>query len=206
MVGVKICGLTRREDAELAVELGAFAVGFVFEPSSPRYVGSPDWAPDWASKLKAEKVAVCRAAPIESPDPLFSAIQAIDWPKGETASVEMIRIKVLRPRQGDDLGSLVRLAEGFDWVLLDAYNSVKAGGTGEAIDLSLAHDTVCALREACPHCRIGLAGGLTPATVSKSVEAVQPDYVDVASGVESSPGIKDAEKMKAFIRALGVGR
>lgn len=203
MVKVKICGLTRQEDAELAVELGAFAAGFVFEPTSRRYVGSQHWSPTWLEGLAAEVVAVHGTAPEPLPKLPFSAVQSIEWPHGVACTGAQMLIKVVRPRGGRDLAAAVAQAEGFDWVLLDAYDPEQFGGTGKSVDLELARDVVAGLRGAHPCCQIGLAGGLTPGNVARAAQSVQPDYVDVASGVESSPGVKDAEKMRAFFGALG---
>lgn len=205
MVRVKICGLTRQEDAELAVELGAFAVGFVFEPTSRRYVGSPEWAPAWLEGFAAEVVAVHGSAPAPLHGLPFSAVQAIVWPQGGAGPGSPTRIKVVRPRADMAVGKAVEQTQGFDWVLLDAYDPEALGGTGKSVDLGLARDLVSGIREARPDCQIGLAGGLTPENVARAVEVVGPDYVDVASGVESAPGIKDPEKMRGFFGALGVG-
>jgi phosphoribosylanthranilate isomerase len=205
----KICGLTRREDAELALELGAFAVGFVFEKTSPRYVGSQDWAPNWLDELGGMHVAVFGIAPSRHPGPLFDAVQAAEWPSEElpdSAIQSWERIKVARLVGEEAELVAVELSRTAPFLLIDAHSPNAYGGTGQTVDWDLASRVVALARAANrdnPIFKVGLAGGLTPENVARAVEIVRPDYVDVSSGIEQSPGIKSPEKLRAFFAALG---
>lgn len=190
----------------LALELGAFALGFVFEPSSPRYVGTPDWAPEWLSELGGLHVAAYGVAPSCNPPAGFGAIQAVDWSRGtEVLSTGAKPIWVLRPKPGELRIAILPERQTLPYILLDSYDSAAYGGTGKTTDWDLAETLIAELRArpALQKTRLGLAGGLTPDNVAKAVEIVKPDYVDVSSGVESAPGIKDPEKLRAFFKALG---
>ncbi|MFQ3586100.1 MAG: phosphoribosylanthranilate isomerase [Fimbriimonadaceae bacterium] len=193
---VKVCGLTRREDAELAAELGASALGFVFEPSSPRFVGD-GWFPDWLSGLGVERVAVFgpfRAGVAER----FDRFQATGWDEAEPESPSRIRrISAVRVRAGDTVASILAQVGDADRLLLDAYDPGGYGGMGRRIDWALASEVV----RASP-VPVALAGGLTPDNVADAVGQVRPAMVDVSSGVETSPGIKDPARMRAFFEAL----
>jgi len=199
---VKICGITRLEDAMLACELGAAALGFNFYPKSPRYI-APRVAAEiirclppfvtavgiFADEPEAERVAaVAREAGV-------GAIQLTGprFPAGEEhlASYSMIRsVSVGDSLRPEHLAKLQ--AKAF---LLDAYDPKLAGGTGKTFDWNLA-------REAKQYGRIILAGGLTPENVGDAIRRVRPYAVDVASGVESAPGVKDAAKLRAFVTAV----
>jgi phosphoribosylanthranilate isomerase len=190
---IKICGLTRVEDVELAVELGAYAVGFVLEPSSPRYVGLADVS----RLLDSVPPYVTRTAVMGlfQPGPhlaSFDAVQAIGARKSELEASQRA-IAVYRVGSQDQLPD----QEDADAVLLDAYTDGQFGGTGRAVDLVGAKLAMAdAIRP------VVLAGGLTPETVSGAIKELQPFAVDVSSGVESAPGIKDEALMRAFFLAV----
>ena len=195
MTWVKICGLRRQEDAELAQELGADALGFVFEPTSPRYVGEPAWCPDWIGDLHSELVAVYGRAPMVFPSESFGTIQASDWSKaGPLAG----RSKQLVARIGtvDSADRVVRYLSGVDRLVLDAYDSKDFGGTGKRVDWDLAAEIV-----AMSKVPVVLAGGLTPENVGEAIRRVKPFGVDVSSGIEVEPATKDHAKIRAFIEA-----
>ncbi len=192
MVAVKICGLRSERDARLAADLGAWALGFVFEPSSPRYVGAGDWLPDWFESLTPLKVEVhasahghrgefdmCQAYSFAEPLPLPNRIQAFRLGPG----VHEPEIAV---------GSI-----GARYVLLDAYVEGLLGGTGVVADWERAREIVEA--STAP---VILAGGLTPENVAEAIRRVGPFAVDVSSGVESSPGVKDPDKLRRFFEAV----
>jgi phosphoribosylanthranilate isomerase len=191
---IKICGLQRQEDAELAVELGADALGFVFEPSSPRFVGGIEWWPDWLQNVKAEKVAIFGPVQVGPLNSAFSMVQGIDWPSG--AYLDRRRMAVLRV-DALALESVSRVIESADRLVLDAPHRTAFGGTGTKVDWDLAAEIVAA----CP-IPVVLAGGLTSENVGEAIRKVKPFGVDVSSGVESSPGVKDPEKLKAFLKAV----
>ena len=195
MTWVKICGLRRQEDAELARELGADALGFIFEPTSPRYVGEADWKPDWIEGVDAEPVAVYGPAPTVYPDKLFKTIQASDWSKAGRLEG---RAKQLVARIGpvDTADRVLRYLSGVDRLVLDAYDSKDFGGTGKKVDWDLAAEI--AERSPVP---VVLAGGLTPENVAEAIQRVKPFGVDVSSGIEKEPGVKDPERLRAFIEA-----
>jgi phosphoribosylanthranilate isomerase len=201
---VKICGITRLEDALAAVRLGADALGFNFWPRSKRFV-SP-----------AEVRAIVRRLP-----PLVTAVGVfVDPTRDEVlravdaSGVGVVQLHgdeppelclslplpVLKAIRVTDAHSLAQLAsydvQGF---LLDA-PSPGYGGSGATFDWSLAAEVARELP-------IVLAGGLTHENVAEAVRTVSPWAVDVASGVESAPGVKDAERMARFVeRAKEAGR
>lgn len=195
MIWVKICGLRRQEDAELAQELGADALGFIFEPTSPRYVGSGGWKPDWIDDLRPELVAVYGPAPAVYPPANFKTIQASDWSR---AGQLQGRAKQLVARIGpvDSADRVLRYLTGVDRLVLDAFDSKDFGGTGKKVDWDFAAEIV--ERSKVP---VVLAGGLTPKNVAEAIGKVRPFGVDVSSGIEREPGVKNPEKLRAFIEA-----
>ncbi len=196
MTTVKICGLRRREDVDCAIEAGADALGFVFEPTSPRFVGD-DWSPSWLDEIGLPKVAVFGPArPIDNLE-RFDWAQVIgpahpSWPKGHR------RATVLRLGQSLDLESALDTLDlgGAFAVHLDAHTALEYGGTGETVDWDLAAEVVARISKP-----VILAGGLTPENVSRAIERVRPWMVDVSSGVEDAPGVKNPTKVRAFVAA-----
>lgn len=190
MTRVKICGLTRLEDVSLACELGAGALGFILERSSPRYIGD---RPDFLKA--AAQVAGPYAVPVAvyGKDPsLTCPFPAAQYIPGGTPPEARIHIHVLR--LGDPEPSVQHVA---DATLIDAYHPGGFGGTGMAVDWDAAAEIV--RRSSRP---VVLAGGLTPHNVEEAIERVRPYAVDVSSGIESSPGVKDHVKMEAFFLAV----
>lgn len=205
MVKVKICGITNLNDALLAVEAGADALGFVFYDKSPRCV-----EPDKAAEI------IRGLPPFVTVVGLF-VNTGIDFVNStaESCGLDLIQlhgdetpdfcsmvnrrvVKVFRIRDAQSLGPMkdYRVA-GY---LLDAYSPQVYGGTGHTFNWDIAKDAKM-------HGPIILAGGLTPDNVRKAVEVVRPYAVDVSSGVEAAPGIKDPDKVRKFIEnAKGVGR
>ena len=192
---VKICGITRREDAAAAVGAGANAVGFVFWPGSPRFV----------DPYRARAI-VRSLPPFVTPVGLF-----VNQPLEHIGAVaSLVRLGAVQ-LHGDETiefaGSIgwpvikaVSVEQAAAWpanttLLLDAYDPVKRGGTGRTIDWKGAA-AVAAGR------KILLAGGLTPDNVAEAVGRVRPFGIDVSSSVERSPGIKDHGRIKALFEAL----
>lgn len=193
---VKICGVTSEEDALLAVAMGADAVGFVFAPS-PRQI-APQKAADIAKRLPTEIVTVgvfrdeTRQRVVDTIH--HTRLRAVQLHGRETpGDSHWIRQRVplvIKAFAGGDPALDTADDYGADAILIDS----ATPGSGDVFDWSLA--------EGAPsNRRVILAGGLTPANVADAVRVVRPWGVDVASGVESAPGRKDATKMRAFVAA-----
>lgn len=204
---VKICGLKTLEAARAALVAGADLLGFNFYPSSPRYI-SPAAC---AELVKSLRQAGCSAGLVGVfVNALAGEISSIldgcdldlaqlsgDEPPEILAALRGRAYKALRPAGPPDLeDSLRRYRSSTDspaW-LVDAYHPSAYGGTGQKADWRLARR----LAESTP---ILLAGGLTPENVGEAIRQAQPWGVDVASGVESAPGVKDPARIRAFIQA-----
>ncbi len=201
---VKICGITRSEDARFAVDAGVDAIGLVFYEKSPRFV----------SNVQAEEISqiipafVTRVALFKDADKAFirSVLQQVEidliqFHGSETADFcEQFTLPYIKALGMKDpacdiaylTDSVARYATA-KAVLLDGHAPGEAGGTGESFDWSSVAEV------ARP---VILAGGLTADNVTRAIEIVQPFAVDVSSGVESAPGIKDKEKIAAFMNKL----
>jgi phosphoribosylanthranilate isomerase len=191
---VKVCGITNPEDALFAVAMGADAIGLIFAPS-PRQV-TPDTARDIVRELPPETVAV-GVFRDERPERILDVIdhvrlRGVQLHGHETpaeAAVIRRRVPFLIQAFGADDPRLDRIDDyGVDAVMLDS----STPGSGVAFDWALAERYV-------PGRRVILAGGLTPENVAGAIEQVRPWGVDVASGVEASPGRKDAVKVRRFV-------
>jgi phosphoribosylanthranilate isomerase len=205
-VRVKICGLTRRENALEAIRLGADALGFNLYPGSKRHLAL-DREAEWIRALPpfVTRVAVLVNASLDEALRVAAhpAIDIVQFHGDEDeaycakfAETGRPFIKALRLRDAASIASAPRFSTAN--LLLDADTGGAFGGTGTPIDLDLAAECV----ERHPSLRFTLAGGLKPENVANAVRVVRPYAVDVASGVESAPGIKDAGKMRAFIGAV----
>jgi len=202
MVRVKICGITNLEDALMAAELGADALGFIFHPRSPRYV-----APDAARQIIAGlppfvlTVGVFVDEEAQTVRDLAARV-GLDWVQlhGQE-SPEYCRslgrrvIKGFRIQDEKSFKSLAAYQGAAQAFLLDTYKKGQVGGTGATFDWRLA-------REAKKYGPVILAGGLTPENAARAIEVAQPAAVDVATGVEATPGKKDPEKLRAFFAAV----
>ncbi len=204
----KICGITSYQDALRTIESGAGALGFNFYPPSPRSI-SPESDLSWIKKLKADYPDIALVAVVVNPEEkllgllqaarIFDAIQFHGDETPEFCVTEGEKftywIKALRVRSEEDLSMATDYKTPF--LLLDAAVPGTYGGSGHTIDWNLATGFVAKH----PERRLILAGGLTPANVNEAVKSVRPHAVDVASGVESSPGMKDSDKIQSFITA-----
>jgi len=199
---VKICGIRRWEDAQLAVELGAAALGFNFYPPSPRYI-DPAAAREIILKLPPLITAVGIFAN-ESDEGQVTHVakesrvtvvqlHGPQFPPMDGALADFTRIRAVAVKEGFKPEMLRELAG--DAFLLDAFDPELLGGTGKPFNWSLA-------REANRFGTIILAGGLTPENVGRAIREVRPFAVDVASGVEASPGVKDAGKLRVFFQEV----
>lgn len=200
-VRVKICGVRRLEDALLAAELGASAIGFVFWPESPRFV----------DPYRAKRI-VAALPPFVATVGVF-----VDQPAEHASSVaRLLNLAAIQLHGDEDPAPFLRtgyrviksrpVTGTFDTeavgrippavtILLDAHDPVRRGGTGQTIDWSVAARVAASRRTI-------LSGGLTPANVRAAVEQVRPYAIDVSSGVESAPGVKDPAKLRAVFAAL----
>lgn len=199
MTRVKICGITRAEDAELAVSLGASALGFVMWPRSPRFV-EPARARDIVRALP----------PFVTPVGVF-----VDQPAGHVKDVvAVVGLGAVQLHGNEDVGfcraigrraikaasvaqaaALTAFWPAEVTLLLDAVDADRRGGTGQTVDWAAAA-ALASQR------RIILAGGLTPENVAEAIRTVRPFAVDVSSGVESAPGVKDGQRLRAFFAAV----
>lgn len=193
MTKVKICGMTRTEDIEAAVELGASAVGFVLEPSSPRFVSLFDVE----SLLEAvppfvTAVGVLGRFEKEHVYRLFNTIQAIGVRLSDLEAHQRA-ISVFRPGSGDPMPQ----SDDCSAILVDAFSTEGFGGTGKRVELQTARDVMMETTRP-----VILAGGLRPESVGSVIAELQPYAVDVSSGVEVKPGVKDRGAMKAFFESV----
>ncbi|AVI84100.1 N-(5'-phosphoribosyl)anthranilate isomerase [Pseudomonas syringae pv. tomato] len=197
----KICGITRIEDALAAADAGADAIGLVFYPKSPRAV----------TVLQARAI-IAALPPFITTVGLF--VNASRCELNETldaVALDMLQfhgdetpeecdgyhrpyIKALRVKAGDDIAQACRTYRNARGVLLDTYVEGVPGGTGETFDWALIPDDLDK--------PVILAGGLTSANVAQAIAQVRPYAVDVSGGVEKSKGIKDREKILAFMSAV----
>jgi phosphoribosylanthranilate isomerase len=198
---VKICGITRREDATLAAVLGAAAVGFVFWPESRRYI-EPTAAVKIARSLPASvtPVGVFVDQRVELVNAVVQEVGlgAVQLHGSEApeycAQIAAPVIKAVPVGSGFRMTAVTGLPAGVT-VLLDVDDPVARGGTGRLVDWAAARK-VARVR------RTILAGGLTPENVGAVIRAVEPGGVDVSSGVESGPGIKDPHRLRRFFQAV----
>lgn len=206
MTKVKVCGMTNLADAEHAASVGAWAIGLIHHPESPRFV-EPAVAEEIGAGLKRR----CEIAGVFVNSSLEEVVDAADresltllqfhGEEGPSFCTEAARrtgakvIKAMRVTSAAD----VQAAEAFrtDFHLFDAYHHGLHGGTGKRFDWEL----VAKRRSKVP---MVLAGGLTPENVAEAIGLVRPYAVDVVSGVEAEPGVKDHAKVEAFLAAAGV--
>jgi phosphoribosylanthranilate isomerase len=198
---VKICGITRLEDARAAVSAGADAIGLVFWPSSPRFV-SAEQAQAIASAMPPFVAVVglfVDAVPTAVHD-IVSRVNLALLQFHGSESPEQCRsygkpyIKAISMREDVNLQAEEKRFGDAAGLLLDTFAGELVGGSGRAFDWSRI-----------PSSRtkpIVLAGGLTPENVSEAIRRVHPEAVDVSSGVEASKGIKDPKKITAFMQAV----
>ena len=205
---IKFCGITRLDDAELAVSAGAWAIGLIFWPRSPRRC-ELDAAGEIAGAVKrrAEVAGVFVNATLDhvaaTADAVGLTMLQLHGDEGPAYCSEAARrtgckvIKAVRVRSGADLRALA--AFHTDYHLLDSYVAGLPGGTGETFSWDIVRGNWIPTR---PRVPVILSGGLNPDNVADAIAAVRPFAVDVASGVERAPGVKDHEKLTAFAAAV----
>jgi len=198
---VKICGITRQQDALAAVEAGADALGFVFYEPSPRCVdldaaakiarALPPFVTTVALFVNAESELITRVVDEVGVDLLqFHGQECPDY----CAQHRRPWIRAIRMKPDTDLQAEQARFEAGRGLLLDAYRPGVPGGTGETFDWARIP------AELAP--RVVLAGGLSPDNVGDAICRVRPHAVDVSGGVEAAKGIKDPAKIKAFIEEV----
>jgi len=198
---VKICGLTRAEDARAAVRSGVDALGLVFYPQSPRHV-SIDMARCVVREVPAF-VTVVALFVDEKAERVHEILEAVrvdllqfhgDESPDYCGQFGRPWIKAVRMRPGLDLDEVAHRYAMAEGILLDAWDPDAQGGTGLTFDWGKIPREMAE--------RIILAGGLSPANVAQALAEVGPYAVDVSSGVEAAKGIKDANKMAAFLNEV----
>jgi phosphoribosylanthranilate isomerase len=196
---VKICGITRLEDGLVAAAAGADALGLNFYSKSPRFIDTEKARalhaalPAFVTRVglfvnaQAEFVkAILAAVPLDLLQ--FHGDEGAEY----CASFGRPYLKALRIKPGMDIAAEARAFASAQAILVDAWHDEQFGGTGKVFDWSLLGSAVRSER-------LVLAGGLHPGNVAEAIKAVRPWAVDVSSGVESAPGIKDSNKIEQFI-------
>ena len=201
VVKVKVCGITQLEDAQLAVDLGAWAVGFVFWTKSPRYI-SPVRAEEIVSRLPGDLTAIgvfVNATVDEIHETVVRVGLSHVQLHGEESSsmYHELQYPIIRsvPVSAENVSILVDRVPKNVTVLLDAHDPVQRGGTGRRLDWTVASQ-VAATRD------VILAGGLNAKNIREAVRVVKPYGLDVSSGVEFRPGRKSDQKLRAFFEGV----
>lgn len=198
---IKICGITRPEDARAAVSCGADAIGLVFYPKSPRSV-TIDQAREIAAVVPPF-VSLVALFVDESAKAIYQVLKSVPVSliqfhgREDAAFCRQFQrpwVKALRMKPGMDLQAQCRHYKGAAGLLLDAFQEGVPGGTGKTFDWSLAEGAL-------PMPWV-LAGGLDADNVGQAVRLLQPGAVDVSGSVEASHGIKDLEKISQFVAAV----
>jgi len=201
VVRSKICGITRIDDALAAVAAGADAIGFVFYAKSPRAVS-----------VTQARAIIAALPPFVTTVGLFVNASACELDETlDAVPLDLLQfhgdetpeqcegfhrpyIKALRVKAGDDIAQACRVYQSASGILLDAYVEGVPGGTGEVFDWSLIPQGLSK--------PIILAGGLMPGNVAQAIAQVRPYAVDVSGGVEISKGIKDHDRIRAFMQVV----
>lgn len=199
---VKICGITRPQDAITAVELGADAIGLVFYTPSPRNV-SIEQAAEIVAGLPpfVSKVGLFVNAESAFINSVLKrvALDCLQFHGDETAAeceqINMPYYKAIRVKNDTNLLQYASQYQRANALLLDAYSEAAVGGTGQVFDWTLIPANIGK--------PVVLAGGLNAENVATAIKQVKPYAVDVSGGVEASKGIKDAAKIAAFMQAVG---
>lgn len=202
---IKHCGITSIADAELAADANAWALGMIFWPESPRSC-APDVARDIGSRLR-RRVELAGVFVNQSLDEIAALAEMVPLShvqlhgdEGPSFCTEVARrtgakvIKAARIRSRAELQALAAF-RSVDLHLVDAHVEGLRGGTGQTVDWAL-------LRGSISDVPLVLSGGLTAENVGEAVDTVGPFAVDVASGTEASPGVKDPGKLRAFAEAV----
>ena len=198
---IKICGVTRNRDALLAAELGADAIGLVFYANSPRALVATQVASVVANVPGSVSVIGLFVNPTREEVEVVLSTGLVDVLQfhGEEDeefcnSFDRPYLKAFQVKDLQSLDSTLSEYRTATYILLDSYSVEKMGGTGQKFDWSIGGNIVQNLDQ-----KVVVAGGLKPENIKDAVIKMNPFGVDVSSGVESSPGLKDAEKLRKFI-------
>ena len=211
---IKICGLTKLDQAKAIAQMGVNAIGFICVPSSPRYIGKEAISQiiEEISKSKVLDLDFVGVFLNASGSEIFETVlqtglNAVQLHGDESPefcdqlrshlnqiSPQIKLIKALRIKERSGLDQAHLFSNAVDVLLLDAYDPHMAGGTGKTIDWQM-------LRDFRPNCDWWLAGGLSPENIAQAIAQVDPQGVDVSSGVECSAGDKDLAKVERFVKA-----
>jgi phosphoribosylanthranilate isomerase len=204
MVKVKICGITNYDDAAMAASLGADALGFIFAQASPRKI-EPAIASEIMKRLPPfiKSVGVFVNEYIDKIRDItnYCGLDIIQLHGDETPemceSLMPRTIKAIRVKDDADISQTGEYKGKVKALLLDTYSEKAAGGTGKPFnwDEALEIKTLCI--------PVILAGGLTPSNIEEAIKKIKPYGVDINSGIEKSPGIKDHELMKELFQNIG---
>ena len=208
MIKVKICGITRVEDALLASKLGAWALGFIFVKTSPRYIQCEKVAQIVNSLPEnVEKIGVFANSPVDEMQSIvkIANLTKIQLHGDETPDFCIILkektglpiIKAIRIKDFNSLQNILQYKNSASAVLLDSYSSEELGGTGKSFDMNIAIEAKKFGMQ------IILAGGINSCNIKEAYLKVQPYAIDVSSGVERAKGIKDNIKLKDLFNLLG---
>lgn len=207
---VKICGITKVEQGQAIAQLGAAALGFICVPASPRYI-QPEMIRAIVKQLpqKVDCIGVFANTTIEIICQVArqSQLTGVQLHGDESSEFcdrikqllpEIKVIKALRVKTTETLELAAIYANHVDTLLLDAYHPHQLGGTGKTIDWK-------SLQQFRPSCPWLLAGGLTPDNILEALEKLQPDGIDLSSGVEIAPGDKNLTKIARLFEIISVG-
>ena len=202
---IKVCGITNLEDALAAVEAGADALGFNFYRRSPRYI-EPEEARLIIEELPSTVMSVGVFVNVGEPEEVarisdrarLTAVQLHGDESPDYCNTLRGRFTIKALRVNDEFEPRSVKDYETDAILLDAYARDARGGTGRVVDWEVARQ----VRELVP--QLFLAGGLSPENVAEAIAAVEPYAVDACSSLESVPGRKDAERVRAFVAAARV--
>ncbi len=203
-VRLKVCGITSLADAQAATSAGAEYLGFNFYRPSPRYI-APELARDIVAQLPDSVIPVGIFVNEPDPEDVLALVEKVGLRMaqlhGDESPEYCIRIGTTRTIKALRVSGDFQLSRVLEYpvnaVLLDAFDPRLYGGTGKAVDWSLAAIVAGSVRTF-------LAGGLSPENIREAVETVRPWAVDVNSGVESAPGIKDKERLVKLQRQLAM--
>ncbi len=195
MTKIKICGITREDDALFCAECGADFLGFIFVPASPRYI-EPEKAGAIATRLRRRGPAPKFVGVFQDASTDYmraiSDVAGLDFVQlhgGETDDdISALGIPAIKTLHVGETLPDTHLAPTAAWLLFDTYDERRSGGTGKRFEWSL----LTTYERSKP---FFLSGGLNPDNVVAAISLVRPDAIDVASGVEASPGVKDHAKV-----------